>query len=232
MIERVKAWLGAAGALPKLVWLIGSCSAFLMEDRVAVAVLASLVVTAFAVIGGWRGRYRGVALVYVGALGILFLLFVTVEDASLAAAAEACGKYVAVGLSAIVFFEITTPAELVEAGHSLHLPRGLTLALGTGLRFIPIAIEEFSRVVTAQRARGIDRGSLLRRMTDMPVTVYCLLLPVLINLLSLVDPVWIAMKVRGMDLAPARPDPLIHWGVSDLALLLIGTGALAASVFV
>jgi energy-coupling factor transport system permease protein len=202
-----------------------------MEDRAAVAVLASLVVTAFAVIGGWRGRYRGVALVYVGGLGILFLLFVTVEDASLAAAAEACGRYVAVGLSAIVFFEITTPAELVEAGHSLRLPRGLTIALGTGLRFIPIVVEESSRVVTAQRARGIDRGNLLRRLTDMPVTVYCLLVPVLLNVFSRVDPVWIAMKVRGMDLPCAEAVPLMYWRVSDLALLLIGIGALAASVF-
>jgi len=103
---------------------------------------------------------------------------------------------------ALVVCATTMPTQMVDAASSLARPLGrlgvpvgdLAMATSIALRFIPVASDEYDRIVLAQRARGarFDEGSVRKRLSRR-VSV---LVPLVVSLFRRADELALAMGDR------------------------------------
>ncbi|MBN2381792.1 energy-coupling factor transporter transmembrane protein EcfT [bacterium] len=100
-------------------------------------------------------------------------------------------------LLGVIFLSITRLEDFTRGLTSLGLPYSLSFALGLAFRLSPLFAEEAERVVTAQKARGLDldQGTIFARIKKhIPVIV-----PVLLLGLKKADLLSIALESKGFN---------------------------------
>ncbi len=148
-----------------------------------------------------RSPYLRAIPMFVVVLMVFFGLAVAGDPtkAGVLAAGVAVARWMAVGGICIAFFVATRPYDIVAGLRWLRLPKTFCLAIGMGLRFLPVIFEETRRIIVAQRARGLGRERGLQRMKHLPRNLSALLVPLLVGVMVKLDDLWLAMRVRGVD---------------------------------
>lgn len=140
--------------------------------------------------------------------------------------------------AALVVSETSTPTQLADAVVRLMRPLkrvgvpvgsfGLTLSLA--LRFIPLAMEEVTRVASAQRARGVklDEGGAIRRVRRWGAV----LVPAVVSLFRRADRVAESMDARCSSEETAAEAPRRPLGSRDVRTLCLSCGIMVAIAIV
>ncbi len=83
-------------------------------------------------------------------------------------------RFLAIVLSTSLFFITTSPDELEQVMKWLRVPRDITFAFVTAVRFIPVLMLDALQIMDAQKSRGLEmqKGNIIRRVRNMvPVLV-------------------------------------------------------------
>lgn len=129
----------------------------------------------------------------------------------------------------------TTPLSLADAVESLLRPleviklpvHEIGLMLSLSLRFVPTLMDDTSRIMNAQRARGVDfgEGNLLQKVKS----IIPILIPLFASSFKRADALATAMEARGYQGGQGRTKyRLLKWQLRDsLAILVMLTLGLA-----
>jgi energy-coupling factor transporter transmembrane protein EcfT len=99
-----------------------------------------------------------------------------------------------IGTSIVLFAYTTTPAELVRSLESVKLPRALTLGTLVSMRFLPVFIDEWTRIVQSMRLRG---GPFHRN----PYFYYrSLCVPMIYKIFTVSDTLTLSLYTRGFSI--------------------------------
>lgn len=202
-----------------MLWLGATCCILWADHPSTMAIIGVPVVVAGLASARWLKRYApGLAFLAV-ALVIYptFLWAVSGPAESAAAAAWSC-KLFLVAAASVVFFALTSPAQLIVALRALRAPRGPTLALAVGLQTIPTALDEVERVIRAQRARGLGGRRHLLDPRRTLTLLSALLVPCLSGMLTEALRVVVALHLRGLSDTRSWQSPVVQWHVLDLVL--------------
>ncbi|HFH7684070.1 TPA: energy-coupling factor transporter transmembrane protein EcfT [Streptococcus agalactiae] len=138
----------------------------------------------------------------------------------------------------IIFFSTlltltTTPLSLADAVESLLKPlevlrvpaHEIGLMLSLSLRFVPTLMDDTTRIMNAQRARGVDfgEGNLIHKVKS----IIPILIPLFASSFKRADALAIAMEARGYQGGANRSKyRLLKWTIRDtfsiLLMLLLG----------
>lgn len=121
----------------------------------------------------------------------------------------------------------TTPISLTDGLEKLLNPfkkvklpvHELALMMSIALRFIPTLMEETSKIMKAQTARGVDFSS--GPIKDRVGAIVPLLVPLFVSSFKRAEELAIAMEARGYRGGEGRTKyRLLHWGMADTLLIL------------
>ncbi|WP_019774746.1 energy-coupling factor transporter transmembrane component T family protein, partial [Streptococcus sobrinus] len=127
----------------------------------------------------------------------------------------------------------TTPLSLADAVESLLKPlkplkipvHEIGLMLSLSLRFVPTLMDDTTRIMKAQQARGVDfgQGNLIQKVKS----IVPILIPLFASSFKRADALAIAMEARGYQGGDGRTKyRQLNWGWSDglaiLTLLVVG----------
>ena len=127
-------------------------------------------------------------------------LAVTVEG--IAFSARLCLRLIGATLPLTVMLAVTRLPDLTRAlERTLRVPYRYAFALSTAIRFIPILARDFSAVVEAQTARGVELdGNLLQRVRLLlPLCV-----PLLVSSVRRIESAALSAELRGFHLRAQR----------------------------
>ncbi|MFC3927977.1 energy-coupling factor transporter transmembrane component T family protein [Streptococcus caprae] len=140
----------------------------------------------------------------------------------------------------IIFFSTlltltTTPLSLSDAVESLLKPlkplkvpvHEIGLMLSLSLRFVPTLMDDTTRIMNAQKARGVefDEGGLVQRIK----AIVPILIPLFASSFKRADALAIAMEARGYQGGDGRSKyRILNWKWQDslVILMMMGLGAL------
>lgn len=120
----------------------------------------------------------------------------------------------------------TTPISLTDGLEQLLNPfkkiklpvHELALMMSISLRFIPTLMEETSKIMKAQAARGVDFSS--GPIKDRISAIVPLLVPLFVSSFKRAEELAIAMEARGYRGGEGRTKyRLLHWGMADTMLM-------------
>lgn len=133
----------------------------------------------------------------------------------------------------IIFFSTlltltTTPLSLADAVESLLKPfarfrvpaHEIGLMLSLSLRFVPTLMDDTTRIMNAQRARGVDfgEGNLVQKVKS----IIPILIPLFASSFKRADALAIAMEARGYQGGDGRSKyRLLEWKMKDSLVLLV-----------
>ena len=159
--------------------------------------------------------------------------FLKITDGGLAQAGIIFCRFVLIVIFSTLLTLTTTPLSLADAVEALLKPltifnfpvRELGLMLSMSLRFVPTLADDTTRIMNAQRARGVDfdQGSLLHKVRAfIPI-----LIPLFASSFKRADALATAMEARGYQGKTERSRyRQLSWkwldSVSLLILLLLG----------
>jgi energy-coupling factor transport system permease protein len=185
----------------KFVLLLAYSIAALTENPV---VASWLLVSALAVLvlcRVHRSPYAKALPVLAGVFAVFFLLGLWSDPSyeGVFKTSVVIAKWVAIAAICVSFFVVTRPYDIMAGLKWLRLPSAFCLAVGMGFRFLPVIFEEMRRIVMAQRARGLGKEVGLQRLTHLPRNLAALIIPLLVGIMIRLDNLWLAMRVRGVD---------------------------------
>ncbi|AXQ79655.1 energy-coupling factor transporter transmembrane protein EcfT [Streptococcus chenjunshii] len=122
----------------------------------------------------------------------------------------------------------TTPLSLADAVESLLQPlvkfkvpaHEIGLMLSLSLRFVPTLMDDTTRIMNAQRARGVDfgEGNIFQKVKS----IIPILIPLFASSFKRADALAVAMEARGYQGGEGRSKyRLLHWQLKDSLALLI-----------
>lgn len=134
----------------------------------------------------------------------------------------------------IIFFSTlltltTTPLSLSDAVEALLKPlvrfkvpaHEIGLMLSLSLRFVPTLMDDTTRIMNAQKARGVDfgEGNLIQKVKS----IIPILIPLFASSFKRADALAIAMEARGYQGGDSRTKyRLLSWQLKDtLAIILV-----------
>lgn len=133
----------------------------------------------------------------------------------------------------IIFFSTlltltTTPLSLSDAVESLLKPlvplkvpaHEIGLMLSLSLRFVPTLMDDTTRIMNAQKARGVDfgEGSLIQKVKS----IIPILIPLFASSFKRADALAIAMEARGYKGGDGRTKyRLLHWTSKDTLSIIV-----------
>lgn len=165
---------------------------------------------------------------------IIKLGFLTVTDYGLQQAATIFMRFVLIIFFSTLLTLTTTPLSLSDAIESLLKPLAvfkfpvheIGLMLSLSLRFVPTLMDDTTRIMNAQRARGVDfgEGSLIQKVKS----IIPILIPLFASSFKRADALAIAMESRGYQGGEGRTKyRMLRWAWRDtlaiVLLLAIGT---------
>lgn len=140
-------------------------------------------------------------------------------------------RFIAIVISASLFFITTSPDELEQVMKTFHLPRDIIFAFVTAVRFIPVILLDTLQIMDAQKSRGLEmqKGNLVRRVRNMiPV-----LIPLVVNSVIRSGELAEAMESRAYGAVP-RPTSLYAYrsSIADKAVAVLSVLLFALSLYV
>lgn len=166
---------------------------------------------------------------------ILDLWFLQVTDRGLELALVICARFIFIIVFSTLLTLTTTPLSLSDAVESLLRPlkpfkvpaHEIGLMLSLSLRFVPTLMDDTTRIMTAQRARGVDfdEGNIIQKIKS----VIPILIPLFAASFKRAENLAIAMEARGYQGGDGRSKyRRLLWSLKDsLALLVMLSLALA-----
>lgn len=128
------------------------------------------------------------------------------------------------GLSAVPTVSMP-PIDLVRCMNQMHIPRWLTLGLLICIRFFGILGEEFRRIRTAMRLRGISAGH--------PAVWYrAMIIPFMMRLFSISDMLSLSLETRGFQ--PGMPASIyrpVRFKRRDFVYAVLLTALIGVSIY-
>lgn len=120
------------------------------------------------------------------------------------------------------------PGELIAAFRRMRIPNAITVPAVVLLRFMPTVVSEYQAVREAMALRGLQMGW---KAVFQPLRyLEYMLVPLLTSCSRIADELTAAGMVRGLG-SPISPTTLkrLHFGVPDLAFLIVVAAVLAAT---
>lgn len=163
---------------------------------------------------------------------------VTITDFGLSQAAQIAVRFVLILSFSTLLTLTTTPLSLSDAVEALLKPLAflkvpaheIGLMLSLSLRFVPTLMDDTTRIMNAQRARGVDfgEGHLLQKVKS----IIPILIPLFASSFKRADALAIAMESRGYQGGNGRTKyRLLTWQTRDTVLLLLMSGLALALFF-
>lgn len=125
----------------------------------------------------------------------------------------------------VVMIMTTSNSDMLRALMFVRLPMEFALMIVLALNFVPLYIEEMSRIADAQRARAhslMDKGALGKMRGIVPIFV-----PLTLNAVDRADTIGKVLEIRGfsrrrfsVDFDPLAGDSVLFLAFSALLLLL------------
>lgn len=144
-------------------------------------------------------------------------------------------KYFAVLPPVLIFIATTRPPEFAAALNRIGLPYRISYSVSIALRYIPDIQRDFTTIIKAQQARGIDsspRAGIIARTRAVTKA----LIPLLLGALDRIEAVASGMELRGFGRLPRRTwytaRPLHKADFATLALALFVILAAVALLWV
>ncbi|MBJ8326324.1 energy-coupling factor transporter transmembrane component T family protein [Streptococcus pacificus] len=161
--------------------------------------------------------------------------FLRITDYSLGQAVMIFIRFVLIIFFSTLLTLTTTPLSLSDAVESLLTPlkpfkvpvHEIGLMLSLSLRFVPTLMDDTTRIMNAQRARGVDfgEGNIIQKVKS----VIPILIPLFASSLKRADALATAMESRGYQGGDGRTKyRLLHWGLKDSLLMLTLLGLTVA----
>ncbi|MBJ8350085.1 energy-coupling factor transporter transmembrane component T family protein [Streptococcus zalophi] len=163
--------------------------------------------------------------------------FLKITDYSLGQAAMIFVRFVLIIFFSTLLTLTTTPLSLSDAVESLLTPlkpfkvpvHEIGLMLSLSLRFVPTLMDDTTRIMNAQRARGVDFGE--GNIVQKVKSIIPILIPLFASSLKRADALATAMESRGYQGGEGRTKyRLLHWGLKD-TLLMIALLGLTLALF-
>ncbi|MCK4223710.1 MAG: energy-coupling factor transporter transmembrane protein EcfT [candidate division Zixibacteria bacterium] len=216
----------------KLVWFLSCTSVYFTNNPFLILLITSSGVLGFVLSKSHRTIYmKGVIYISVFFVFIFVLaLWESTEIDNLLKAFLIICKWAAVISSSIALFVSTRPFDLVDSLRSFRVPKGFTFALGIGFRFVPIIFEESSKILLAQKARGLNAGRGVREITKIPLVLYSVSMPLLSGMMTRLEDMWLALKIRGFELKKQRRKIQFGWSVPNIGLSVYSIAIITLSV--
>lgn len=163
--------------------------------------------------------------------------FLTITDKGLELALLIFARFLLIILFSTLLTLTTTPLSLADAVESLLKPlkplrvpaHEIGLMLSLSLRFVPTLMDDTTRIMNAQRARGVDfgEGSLIQKIKS----VIPILIPLFASSFKRAESLAIAMEARGYQGGDGRTKyRQLSWQVRD-SLAMLGLFLLALALF-
>lgn len=216
----------------KLIWFLSCTSVYFTNNPYLILIIMASGITGFVMSKSQKTIYmKGVIYISIFFVLILFLAaWESLEVENLFNAILIISKWTAVISSSIALFTSTRPFDLVDALRSFRLPKGFTFALGIGFRFIPIIFEEGSKILLAQKARGLNAGRGISHIAKIPLVVYSVSIPLLRGMMMRLEYMWIALKVRGFELEKRRGAMIFNWSPPNIGLSVYSVCIIVLSI--
>lgn len=153
--------------------------------------------------------------------------FITITDYGLSQATLIFMRFVLIILMSTLLTLTTMPLSLADAIESLLRPLNrfkvpsheIGLMLSLSLRFVPTLMDDTTRIMNAQKARGVDfgEGNLLQKVK----TIIPILIPLFASSFKRADALATAMEARGYQGGDGRSKyRQLHWQPADSLILL------------
>ncbi|TWT11074.1 energy-coupling factor transporter transmembrane protein EcfT [Streptococcus sp. sy004] len=152
---------------------------------------------------------------------------IKISDYSLAQAGLIFMRFILITCVSTLLTLTTPPLSLADAVESLLSPlkrfkvpvHEIGLILSLSLRFVPTLMDDATRIMTAQKARGVDfgEGNLLQRIrSTVPI-----LIPLFASSFKRADALALAMEARGYQGGEGRSKyRVLKWQQADSSLIL------------
>lgn len=171
-----------------------------------------------------------------GGATIFQFAFIRITEAGLSQAGIIFSRFILIIFFSTLLTLTTTPLSLSDAVESLLKPlkffkvpaHEIGLMLSMSLRFVPTLMDDTTRIMNAQRARGVDFGE--GKLVQKVKSIIPILIPLFASSFKRADALAIAMEARGYNggegrtrfrrLAWKRNDSLAIISLLILAILL------------
>ena len=195
----------AVNPIIKFVWLVSSALAYFTSNLYVLSVITTCGLVIFFVTDGYRSSLAKPTFYITTLIIIMYLtLWLFFESNSkLSNLVIPLIQIMAILFSSVSFFLITRPFELGEIFSILRLPQGLALSLGVGFRFIPIVSEMGSKIILAQRARGLHIGFSFKSATSIFISIKAIVIPLLLGAIRKTYESWLVFNMFG-GLGPTK----------------------------
>lgn len=158
----------------------------------------------------------------------LSLWIIKITSYGLSQAALVFTRFLLIILFSTLLTLTTTPLSLADAVESLLKPlerlkvpaHEIGLMLSLSLRFVPTLMDDTTRIMNAQRARGVDfgEGNLIQKVKS----IIPILIPLFASSFKRADALAIAMEARGYQGGDGRTKyRLLRWTTKDSLTILV-----------
>lgn len=166
------------------------------------------------------------------------LWFLQVTDRGLSQALIICARFFFIIIFSTLLTLTTTPLSLSDAVEALLRPlkplkvpaHEIGLMLSLSLRFVPTLMDDTTRIMTAQRARGVDfdEGNIIQKIKS----VIPILIPLFAASFKRAENLAIAMEARGYQGGDGRSKyRRLLWSLKDSLAILVMLGLALALFF-
>lgn len=163
-----------------------------------------------------------------GGEAFLSLWIIKITSYGLSQAALIFMRFLLIILFSTLLTLTTTPLSLADAVESLLKPlerlkvpaHEIGLMLSLSLRFVPTLMDDTTRIMNAQRARGVDfgEGNLIQKVKS----IIPILIPLFASSFKRADALAIAMEARGYQGGDGRTKyRLLKWTTKDSLTILV-----------
>ena len=168
-----------------------------------------------------------------GGATIFQLAFIRITEAGLSQAGIIFSRFILIIFFSTLLTLTTTPLSLSDAVESLLKPLNvfkvpaheIGLMLSMSLRFVPTLMDDTTRIMNAQRARGVDFGE--GKLVQKVKSIIPILIPLFASSFKRADALAIAMEARGYNGGEGRTRfRRLAWKRNDslaiISLLILG----------
>ena len=168
-----------------------------------------------------------------GGTTIFQFAFIRITEAGLSQAGIIFSRFILIIFFSTLLTLTTTPLSLSDAVESLLKPlkffkvpaHEIVLMLSMSLRFVPTLMDDTTRIMNAQRARGVDFGD--GKLVQKVKSIIPILIPLFASSFKRADALAIAMEARGYNGGEGRTRfRRLAWKRNDslavISLLILG----------
>lgn len=214
----------------KFIWFISSLAVFFTDNIFIISLITFVSLVLYVVTKSYKTIYNYALYGFIPLVIVILILGLsgTPGQEEIIFTFVSIMKWFALGFTAIVFFVIMRPFEIIEVLSMFHIPRGIITALNAGFRFVPIIFEEWQKTYIAQRARGLPPFSILK-LHKLPFIISALSIPLLINISQRTEDMYFALKMKGFTFDRRLTTKAKSFSIFDIITLMYSSAIILFS---